>query len=385
MMRNTAILAAVPCIGAIDAVSLLQQHVVMDVEDYDYDGDLMDPVAGKGKSGKESPTPAPTDGPPPTPAPPGPTPPPTPAPTPEPTAAPPTPAPTAAPTPAPTAPRYCSGTGANWVPYNGYIMTDIDTSSCGFTTTPKYFTSISGNSNHWSTTGATSIYSATPTGFRVYIWMSGGVSTTYAKDRAWRINWIGQITTGTISSCAVSESPTTWRGYNGNVYADVSTSSCSHSTMPMYLASLSGSGGQWQAKGTSSIYSESANHYRVYLKYDGSNTIGSRATSSNWYLNTLSLDRNQVPPGLCTGNADAWKAYNGHIVIDVDTTACKFTGAPQYFTSLSGDSNHWSTTGATSIYSETADGFRVYINKEGGVSTSYAAARNWRINWVAVE
>jgi hypothetical protein len=72
-------------------------------------------------------------------------------------------------------------------------------------------------------------------------------------------------------------------------------------------------------------------------------------------------------------------------MMDVDTTACKFTGAPRYFTSLSGDSHHWSTTGATSIYSETANGFRVYIAQEGGVSTSYAAAKNWRINWVAVE
>lgn len=388
MVRNTAILAAVPCVGAWDAVSLLQQHVVVDVEDYDYDGDLTDP-SGKGKFGKESPTPEPTEvlpTPEPTPAPPGPTPMPTPAPTPEPTAAPPTPAPTEPPTPAPTSPQYCSGTGANWKSYNGYIMTDIDTSSCGFTTTPKYFTTISGDSNHWSTTGATSIYSASPTGFRVYIWKSGGVSTSYASGKNWRINWIAQVSTGSSSSCALAHD-SVWRGYNGNVYTDVPTTDCSHTTMPMYLASLSGKGSQWQAKGTSSIYSESANSYRVYLKRDGSTTVGSLATSNDWYINTLSLDRNQAPPGLCTGTApsDSWQTYNGDIMIDVDTTACKFTASPRYFTSLSGDSNHWSTTGATSIYKETANGFRVYIQKEGGVSTSYASGKNWRLNWVAVE
>lgn len=264
-------------------------------------------------------------------------------------------------------------------------MTDIDTSSCGYSSTPKYFTSLSGNSNHWSTTGATSIYSETATGFRVYIWMKGGVSTSYAAARNWRINWIAQMSTGTTSSCALSDN-SVWRGYNGNVYTDVVTHECSHSTMPMYLASLSGRGSQWEAKGTSSIYSESANGYRVYLKRDESK-VGNAASDNGWYINTLSLDRNQVPPGLCTGvtDSDSWKPYNDQIVIDIDTTSCKFTGSPRYLTSLSGDSNHWSTTGATSIYSETANGFRVYINKEGGVSTSYASARNWRINWVAVE
>lgn len=155
----------------------------------------------------------------------------------------------------------------------------------------------------------------------------------------------------------------------------------------MYVTSLSGSSQHWTVKGSTSIYSETAAKYRVYLKFDGSKQVGSTATSKGWHMNTLSLDRDQVPPGLCTGTTDAgsWVKYNDQILIDVDTRGCKFTSTPKYFTSISGNSNHWSTTGATSIYSETADGFRVYINKEGGVSPSYAQDRNWRLNWVAVE
>ena len=54
----------------------------------------------------------------------------------------------------------------------GYL--DVDTSAGKFTSTPRYFTTLGGNSSHWATTGATSIYNATPTGFRVYVRWSDG-------------------------------------------------------------------------------------------------------------------------------------------------------------------------------------------------------------------
>lgn len=58
---------------------------------------------------------------------------------------------------------------------------------------PVYVTSISGDNNHWATTGATSIYQATHTGFRVYVrWIDGSALTPdFAQQRNWRINWIG--------------------------------------------------------------------------------------------------------------------------------------------------------------------------------------------------
>ena len=45
----------------------------------------------------------------------------------------------------------------NWQPYgnNTGVYVDIDTSGCGFSNTPRYFTSIGGTSSHWSTTGRT--------------------------------------------------------------------------------------------------------------------------------------------------------------------------------------------------------------------------------------
>jgi phage baseplate assembly protein gpV len=83
----------------------------------------------------------------------------------------------------------------NWQPYEGTtgIYLDVDTSAGKFTTTPKYFTSLGGNSSHWTTTGATSIYTPSPTGFRVYVRWSDGSALTPAQANSlqWHVNWLG--------------------------------------------------------------------------------------------------------------------------------------------------------------------------------------------------
>jgi hypothetical protein len=73
------------------------------------------------------------------------------------------------------------------------IMVDVNTTSGHFSSVPVYVTSIGGTSSHWATTGATSIYNATATGFRVYVKWSDGSALTPATANAnrWNINWIG--------------------------------------------------------------------------------------------------------------------------------------------------------------------------------------------------
>jgi hypothetical protein len=75
------------------------------------------------------------------------------------------------------------------------VFVDVDTSSAGFKTTPIYITSLGGRLAHWSTTGATSIYEPTPTGFRVYVrWSTGGLLTpAEANYNQWHINWIAVL------------------------------------------------------------------------------------------------------------------------------------------------------------------------------------------------
>ena len=109
-------------------------------------------------------------------------------------------APTATPAPAGGTVATKLGSGAtaegatDWQPYSGVgVYVDVDTSACGFTKTPRYFTVIGGSSSHWATTGATSIYSPTPTGFRVYVRWSNGTALTpeTANANNWHIQWLG--------------------------------------------------------------------------------------------------------------------------------------------------------------------------------------------------
>jgi hypothetical protein len=73
------------------------------------------------------------------------------------------------------------------------IFLDVNTSAAGFGTTPLYFTSLGGNSSHWATVGATSVYTATPTGFRVYVrWVDySPLTPAQANSLGWHINWLG--------------------------------------------------------------------------------------------------------------------------------------------------------------------------------------------------
>jgi hypothetical protein len=79
----------------------------------------------------------------------------------------------------------------SWIQYSADgICVDVDTSSAGFSSTPYYFTSLGGITNHWTTQGATSIYNPSGTGFRVYV-NQAGITVADANNRHYHINWIG--------------------------------------------------------------------------------------------------------------------------------------------------------------------------------------------------
>lgn len=78
----------------------------------------------------------------------------------------------------------------NWRQYNrGGIYVDIDTSSAGFSSTPYYFTSLSGHTNNWMAQGVTSIYLPTAKGFRVHVGYRE-LTAAQAKQWGWSISWI---------------------------------------------------------------------------------------------------------------------------------------------------------------------------------------------------
>ena len=91
----------------------------------------------------------------------------------------------------------------------------------------------------------------------------------------------------------------------------------------------------------------------------------------------------------CTGITPLstnWVAYSGGMYVDVDTSACGFDPGtkPKYFTSMTGKSSHWKTSGATSIYSNKHDSFRIYISTDSVTAAqAKGSSYRWRIQWVA--
>jgi hypothetical protein len=89
----------------------------------------------------------------------------------------------------------CSGStspGVGWQVYDGLtIYLQINTSSCGYTTTARYFTSVGGTGSQFELTGVNAIYAPTPTGFQVYVQKNSLSALTPSDAIAgqWFINW----------------------------------------------------------------------------------------------------------------------------------------------------------------------------------------------------
>jgi hypothetical protein len=97
----------------------------------------------------------------------------------------------------------------------------------------------------------------------------------------------------------------------------------------------------------------------------------------------------RIASGRTQPGSTAWQQYpNGAgVFVDINTTAARLTGTPVYVTSIGGNSHHWATTGATSVYLATATGFRVFVRWSDGnpLTPDTANGFQWHINWIAME
>jgi hypothetical protein len=257
-----------------------------------------------------------------------------------------------------------------------------------------YLTSLGGISNHWQTQGATSIYSPTSTGFWIYVYKSDGITYQQAKTTyQWHINWKAVPNNLALSRlCTGRTTPgsTNWVAYDPkSIYVDVNTSACGYSNAPLYLTSLGGVGGHWITYGATSIYSPTTTGFRIWIYYS-SGITPEQANSSDyqWHINWMAVPEGTNTGTVCSGRSTPgstnWQQYNSNgIYLDFVTSAYGLTATPLYMTSLGGDTNHYVTTGATSIYLPTSTGFRIYIN-QSGITPALANQFKWHINFVAV-
>jgi len=128
-------------------------------------------------------------------------------------------------------------------------------------------------------------------------------------------------------------------------------------------------------------------------------------SGSSALVTTLGSLRNKTDTGSvlirslpCYGETDpsSWEEYpTTSVFVNVSMAACGFSVPPQHVSaSLYGNSGHWMTLGASSIYPVSATSFRVYImpvkvQSPGPNIINYpltlaqVAAANWRISWMA--
>jgi hypothetical protein len=92
--------------------------------------------------------------------------------------------------------RVCSGStpigSTAWSVYNANGVTvKVDTSGCGFTSTPHYVSSLGCSNVCWQTTGGNNPYKATATGFDIYVYyIPGPFTPAQANESGFHIEWI---------------------------------------------------------------------------------------------------------------------------------------------------------------------------------------------------
>jgi hypothetical protein len=186
-------------------------------------------------------------------------------------------------------PEICTGrSGSSWTRSStDNIYIDVDTSRCGNFLTPSYRTSLGGSSFQHEASGVASIYSATPTGFRIYL-NNTGLTTDIANFYGWYVNWAATPEFATISAdqCAGFTAPyfTDWQtSTSDKIFLDVDTSGCGRTVTPLYFTSLGGDSNHKTAKGVTSIYTSSPTSFRIYLNQSG--VTPTLANQRGYYVN----------------------------------------------------------------------------------------------------
>jgi hypothetical protein len=147
------------------------------------------------------------------------------------------------------------------------ITTHVDTGDGHFASTPRY---IAGFCSQWfpglPVMGTRSVYSATPTGFRIYIHTKGDpITPEEASKQGWIINWIG----AEAKEDWIGMSSANWKrdhGSNVGAHAIVKTDSVG-AILPSYVASIQSSKMKWYEGdiGAGTLFGVNPNEFSIYI------------------------------------------------------------------------------------------------------------------------
>jgi hypothetical protein len=180
----------------------------------------------------------------------------------------------------------------NWKQYaKDTIYVDVDTTLCGYSSTPAYVPSIHGSSGHWKTIGVHNVYYPTATGFRIYVAHASEVMTAAsAEQQKWSISWVGS-NDDTYSGHEVSD----WNTFcqsgkdctiSTALYSDVDTSK-SNLVSPHYVSAVGGESHHLFVTGGASIYRASAKSFRIYLDKAPTPDV---AKAAKWAVNWVAYE-----------------------------------------------------------------------------------------------
>ena len=156
--------------------------------------------------------------------------------------------------------------------------------------TPRIFTTLFGNTNHWRTRGAHILHRPTRHGFRVFIEYDRMVTADLANRYLWTVQWVGTASPhsgitkssdwhvaadGSAEHGAVVKLAGDSAGAGGGksslgMYQDVNARALGFAQLgvtPAYVSSVYTQSGEWMLTGAASLYSPTPNGFRIYLQY----------------------------------------------------------------------------------------------------------------------
>ena len=124
---------------------------------------------------------------------------------------------------------------------------DVDTTASGFDAAPAYVISLHGKDGHCRAHGSHSVYSATATGFRVYIWYPSetgpNIDPVYAETHEWQIAYIGSDAAPSTTAWQASDSGSATAAAPAALFIDVAAAAPDSA---IFIPSLSAGSGSAQ-------------------------------------------------------------------------------------------------------------------------------------------
>lgn len=291
----------------------------------------------------------------------------------------------------------CSGStpisNTNWVSagITDVIKVNIDTSFCGFTGTPLYFTSLTGYTSEQATS-ASAIYDRTNIGFRVNV-QKAGITPVIANQFGYSINWIAFPPKFDDAihhyRCAGNTPSTGWQQLNSKtIYRDVTIPGgpdCTTNTPRHFFTSLVGSAEHRTASGVNTIYNKQNDKFRVYL-YRADGVTKQQAQDWGWALNWVASDK------FGSGRIEAVGEVSGNWYDSSPAITTNFTNpanwgyTPKYFMSLEIDNLNElpPMTGTASPLFPYEGGAGMAVTRSGStVAGANNAQTGWKVQWVA--